>query len=90
MGEQNDIVTIRKIAQSLYAEIKADGGHICVRAEQLAQMQTTLNSIDEKLTDMKSHEQRIGKIETTLNIVSVIIAGSWIILVFMWDKVTFK
>ncbi len=92
--------TIRKVSKQIIKEMQ-EAGHICVRGEQIARIETKVDIIlerqasikqemDELFTGRNSNSKRIDRIETIGMGMGTIIAASWAVLLYLSDKLTWK
>lgn len=92
--------TIRKVSKQIIKEM-TEAGHICVRGEQIARIETKVDIILQRQVDIKtemdelfkgrnSNAKRIDRIETIGNVICVVIAGSWAVFLWLAEKVTWK
>jgi len=90
--------TIRKVSKQIIKEM-TEAGHMCVRGEQIARIETKVdiiiaNQLEIKnevklLTEVKnSNVSRIGRLEVYASILGSSIVGSW--AVFVWWFAEFK
>lgn len=92
--------TIKKVSKQIIAEMTA-AGHICVRGEQIARIETKVDTIlqrqseiklemDELFTGRNSNSKRIDRIETLGWVLGCIIGGAWALLLVVLDKIWVK
>lgn len=92
--------TIRKVSKQIIKEMQ-EAGHICVRGEQIARIETKVDIIlerqasikqemDELFTGRNSNSKRIDRIETIGMGMGTIIAASWAVILYLSDKLTWK
>ncbi len=92
--------TIRKVSKQIIKEL-TEAGHVCVRGEQIARIETKVDIILQRQVDIKtemdelfkgrnSNSKRIDRIETIGNVICVVIAGSWAVFLWLAEKVTWK
>lgn len=92
--------TIKKVSKQIIAEMTA-AGHICVRGEQIARIETKVDTILENQTAIKndmeklyegrnSNSKRIDRIETIGMIMGTLVTGSWAVFIWLAEKVTWK